>query len=114
MTKKVSGMAWMTGPHGDRPGAQPPEPSEELVKSIKLRYGRVWDDDMIREAAQIETEYRAWHVWPHIGWAVGTKIIYVKRNNTGMTVLVVGNFPEAREAINEWISEHQRHPWARS
>lgn len=105
------------GPHGDRPGyissikapwevtpPPPPDPAGQLaskIAEVKRVYGLVWDDDMVREVAQVQIDHPGWSLWPHIGWGAGTQIIYVKRLNHGMNVIMVKSTEEAREAISE-------------
>lgn len=88
--------------------------TEERVKAVAVLNGAVWDDDMIQAAAQLETDCPCWHVWPHINWGKGTDLIYVKRNNTGMSPFIVHTMREARAEIRRWESDHRHNSWAQA
>jgi hypothetical protein len=100
------------GPHGETPGrvASNASTSEEVLKQKLFRvrglYGRVLSEEDIQDFAAVEAEFPLWQLWPHIGWP-DARVIYARRLNTGMRVIVESSTDEVRVRIKEWMSEHR-------
>lgn len=104
------------GPHGEIPGrlASGAPPSDEVLREktarIKGLYRRALSDDDIQAFAAVEAEFPNWELWPHIGWPT-VHMIYARRLNTGMRVIMEDSTEEVRQKIKEWIADHQ-YNWA--
>jgi hypothetical protein len=92
------------GPHGELPAMS--DISKEKLFRVRSLYGRVLSDEDIQAFAAVEAEFPLWQLWPHLGWP-DVRLIYARRLNTGMRVIMENSTDEVRVKIKEWISEHR-------